>query len=71
MILKKITPENKKSINWFDTIYISEKTIKNTNETPKHLQILPFFEVENNTDLFCGNYYFSNALNYNYNWNVK
>ncbi len=71
MILKKITPENKKSINLFDTIYISEKTYENIIENPKYLQIYPFFEVENNTDLFCGNYYFSNALIYSYNWNVK
>lgn len=64
MILKKITPKNIKSINWFDTIYISEKTIRNTNETLKHLQMLPFFEVENNLDLLCGNYYFSNAIRF-------
>ena len=71
MILQKITLENIKSINWFDTIYISEKTIKNTNETPKHLQMHPFFEVENYLDLLCGNYYFSNKLKYSYNWDVK
>jgi hypothetical protein len=71
MILKKITPENIDSLNWFDTIYISKKTIKNTNETLKKLQIQPFFEVKNNLDLLFGNYYFCNALNYSYSSDVE
>ena len=71
MILKKIIPEIFDSLDWFDTVYILENHINNPNETPKKSQIQPFFEVKNNLDLFYGNYYFSNAMNYSYNSDVK
>jgi hypothetical protein len=64
MILKKITPENIKRLNWFDNVYELDKQMAHLNESPKISKILPFFEVENKLDITQGNYYFSNAVKY-------
>lgn len=70
MILKKITPENIDSLNWFDTVYILENPINNPNENPKVSQILLFSEGESKFDLYFGNFYYSNKVWYHYEENV-
>ncbi len=66
MVLKKITPENIKRLNWFDTVYILVNPINNPNENPKVSQILPFFKGESKFDLLDGNFYCSNKIWYYY-----
>jgi hypothetical protein len=57
MILKKITPENIKSLNWFDTIYVLDKPINNRNKNPKISQIMSFSEGESKYNLLDGHLY--------------
>jgi hypothetical protein len=66
MILKKITPEIIKSLNWFDTVYVLENPINNPNETPKISQILSYSEGDRKFDLLNGNFYYSNRVRYHY-----
>ena len=66
MILKKITSENTHSLNWFDTVYILANPINNPNENPKVSQKLSFSDVDIESDLLDGNYYYSNMVWYNY-----
>jgi hypothetical protein len=62
MILKKITPENIKSLNWFDTIYVLDKPINNRNENPKISQIMSFSEGDSKYNLFDCNLYYLNSI---------
>jgi hypothetical protein len=64
MILKKNTPENIDSLNWFDTVYILENPINNPNENPKVFQILSFFEGDSKFNLFDDNFYCSNMIRF-------
>ena len=64
MILKKITPENIDSLDWFDKVYILEKTINNPNENPKISRILSFFEGKSKFNLLDGNFYCSNMIRF-------
>ena len=64
MNLKRITPENIKSLNWFDTIYIIDKPINNPKEKPIISQIMSFSEGESKFDLLNRNFYFSNKVRY-------
>ena len=66
MVLKKITPENIKRLNWFDTVYILVNPINNPNENPKFSQMLPFFEGDSKFNLLDGNFYCSNKVWYYY-----
>ncbi len=64
MILKKITPENIDSLDWFDKVYILENPINNPNENPKVSQILSFFEGDSNFNLLDDNFYCSNMIRF-------
>ncbi len=64
MILKKITPENIDSLNWFDTVYILENPLNNPKENPKVSQVLSFFEGESIFNLLDGNFYCSNMIRF-------
>ena len=64
MILKKITPENIKRLNWFDMVYELDNQLDHFNESPKIKQIIPLFEVQCTLDLTQENYFFSNAVKY-------
>jgi hypothetical protein len=64
MILKKITPENIKRLNWFDKVYELDNQLDHLNESPKIKQILRLFEVQCTLDLTQGKYFFSNAVKY-------
>ncbi len=66
MILKKLTPEIIKSLNWFDTVYILENPIINPNENPKISQIHSFSDFDNEYYLLNGNCYCSNMVWYQY-----
>jgi hypothetical protein len=62
MILRKITQENIKRLNWFDTVYILENPINNSNENPKICQVLSFSEGKSKYNLIEGNFYCLNSI---------
>ena len=62
MILRKITQENIKRLNWFDTVYILENPINNPNENPKISQIISFSKGKRKFNLLDGNFYCLNSI---------
>jgi hypothetical protein len=66
MILKRITKDNLRHLKWFDTIYFIAEPISDYTESPKVIQILPFFKVEYDKSIMYGSYYYSNTLLINY-----
>jgi hypothetical protein len=66
MILKRITKDNLRHLKWFDTIYFIAEPISDYTESPKVIQILPFFQVKYDAWLIYDNYYYSDTLFINY-----
>ena len=66
MIIQKITSENIKRLNYFDTIYKLERPCDNPNEKPEISQILSFAEGNSKFDLLDGNFCCSKKVWYKY-----